>query len=223
MKNLQFTKKELDEVLHDEQFTPEKLIEFLSVDLGEVYDADAGVWEKYTIGEHTIMMMRQFERYFCDKKLPADFDLGIFRLILALHDTGKPEAITRGDKSKQHIYTIQMIKYIFESLIISERYKNIAIALIAEDSLGEYIRGNKDVNITAQTINRSAICTEISTKDFFELLTIFYRCDAGSYTQDAGGFKSLDHLFVFDRKKSVLLFAPDILSKVQKLKNALTL
>ncbi len=221
MKNLQFTKKELDKVLYDEQFVPEKLVQFLSVDLGEIYSADAGVWEGYTIGEHTVMMMQQFERYFCGKRLPVNFDRGIFRLMLVLHDIGKPKAIAHGDKSEQHIYTISMMTDIFNTLAISKKYKNIAVALIEEDSLGEYIRGNIDIDVTAQRINRLAIRTEMDKEDFFELLTIFYRCDAGSYTLDAGGKESLDYLFIFNHEQLVLSFAPDALVKMQELKNML--
>ncbi|XLQ20514.1 MAG: hypothetical protein ACKUBY_01900 [Candidatus Moraniibacteriota bacterium] len=219
MKNLQVTKKELDQILYDKQFTPEKLIQFLSGDLGDIYNADAGVWEGYTIGEHTIMMMRQFEKYFRSNELPANFDLGIFRLILVLHDIGKPEAIAYGDKNQQHVYTVEKLKNIFDTLVISNKYKDIAVALIEEDSLGEYIRGNKDIDTIAQMINYSATRIEMNTRDFFQLLTIFYRCDAGSYTLDAGGKESLDYLFIFDRKIPSLSFASETLAKIQKLEN----
>lgn len=223
MTNLQFTKEELDNVLYDEDFIPEKLIDFLSMELGEIYNADAGVWEGYTIGEHTIMMMRQFERYFGDKELPTNFDRGIFRLLLALHDVGKVEAIANGNKDDQHEYTVDIIGEMFDALSLSNKDKSIVTTLIEADYLGGYIRGRIETQETVEAIKYSVKRVGIGTQDFFELLTIFYRCDAGSYTEDAGGFKSLDHLFIFDREKPVLSFAPDVLDKVQKLKNALTL
>lgn len=219
--DIQFTKKELDNVLYDEDFTPEKLIGFLSIELGEIYNADAGVWEGYTIGEHTIMVMRQFERYFSDKQLPNNIDRGIFRLMLALHDVGKAEAIANGNKDDQHKYTVDIIEEIFDALLLSN--KDIATTLIGADYLGRYIRGRTEIQETIEAIKCSAKRTDMGTQDFFELLTIFYRCDAGSYTEDSGGLKSLDHLFIFDREKPILSFAPDVLVKIQKLENTLTL
>ncbi len=219
--NVQFTKTDLYNVLYDKDFTPEKLIELLSVDLSTIYQSSAGVWEGYTIGEHTIMVMKQFERYFAQRKLPANLDNGLFRFILALHDIGKSEAIVRGNKNDQHIYTITIMKYIFDQVDLSNKDKKIATEIVAQDSLGQYIRGNVSVAEASETIKQSAKFANLNPRDFFELLTIFYKCDAGSYTEDAGGFKSLDHLFVFDRDTPSLTFAQDILLKVQKLKEGI--
>lgn len=221
MKKISFTKKEL-KLLFEEDFSPEKLLQFLSSDFGEIYCSDAGVWEGYTIGQHTLMMMRQFERYFGKQDLPGNFDINILRLILALHDTGKQEAIARGDKNQQHLYTVQIIEEFFDALDFPSAYKKLAVALIEEDAIGKYIRGMKDVFVTAALINKSATKGVMVAQDFLELLTIFYRVDAGSYTEDAGGLKSLDHLFIFNHKKQELAFASEIASKMEILRKQIT-
>ncbi|MFA5993456.1 MAG: hypothetical protein WC823_00690 [Parcubacteria group bacterium] len=214
MKKISFTKKEL-QVVFEKDFSPEKLLQFLVADFGEIYVADAGVWEGYTIGQHTLMVLRQFERYFGAQPLPGNFDIGMFRLILALHDTGKQEAIARGDKNQQHRYTVQIIEAFFDTLDFPEASKKLAVALIEEDAIGKYIRGKNDVFRTAGLIEQAAAKGGMFVQDFLELLIIFYRVDAGSYTEDAGGFKSLDHLFAFDHKKPALAFAPEIAIKME--------
>jgi len=219
MERITVTKKGLGKVFRGE-FTPEKLLRFLSADFDGMYGADAGVWEKYTIGQHTLMVMRQFERYFAWQRLPGDIDINVFRLILALHDIGKPEAIARGDKNMQHVYTVRMVEEFFEALDFPDGYKTLAIALIQEDAIGKYIKGKEDVAVTSELIKKSAKNSGLDGQDFFSLLTIFYRVDAGSYTEDAGGFKSLDHLFIFDRKKPELKFSPEIAGKIEILQRS---
>lgn len=214
MKRISVTRKGLD-IFFRRNFAPEKLLQFLSADLGGIYDADAGVWEKYTIGQHTFMVMRQFERYFANLELPGSLDPNLFRLILALHDVGKPEAIARGDKNKQHVYTVRMVEEFFDALDFSDEHKDLAIALIQEDAIGKYIKGKEDASVTAELIKRSAASGKMAAPDFFLLLSIFYRVDAGSYTEDAGGFKSLDHLFIFDHEKPELTFSPEIAGKIE--------
>ncbi len=204
--------------MFEEGFSPEKLLQFLAADFGGIYAADAGVWEGYTIGQHTLMVLRQFERYFGTQVLPGNCDINMLRLILALHDTGKREAIACGDKNQQHLHTVQIIEEFFDALDFPEASKKLAVALIEEDALGKYIRGRQDVFQTAALIEQSAAKGGMVVRDFLELLTIFYRVDAGSYTEDAGGLKSLDHLFVFDHQKPALAFAPEIADKMEILR-----
>ncbi len=59
--------------------------------------------------------------------------------------------------------------------------------------------------------------SRLPTKDFWKLLKIYYMCDAGSYTVDAGGRQSLDRLFSFDPKKGEMDFAPEIKFKIDSL------
>ena len=54
--------------------------------------------------------------------------------------------------------------------------------------------------------------------DFFKLLLVFYQTDAGSYTEDAGGLKSLDHLFEFNRGKGQMDLSINMAAKVDQLK-----
>jgi len=57
--------------------------------------------------------------------------------------------------------------------------------------------------------------------DFFDLLQILYMVDAGSYTKDAGGIKSLDFLFVFDNRRGKMIFSPETSYKINKLRKSL--
>src|SRR3989344_8801894 len=74
---LSFARKDLDNVLNQKSFQPENLVGIFEKDFGADYEADAGVWEGYSIKEHTLMVMNQYEKYFGDKPLPANMDRGL--------------------------------------------------------------------------------------------------------------------------------------------------
>jgi len=213
--------EQLQKIVRNDNFKPEDLIEFLQVDVGGRFEVDAGVWEKYTVGEHTFMMMRQFERYFDCDELPSCMDCGTFRFMLVLHDIGKPDAITQGDKDTQHQYTIEIMQKLFGKYGVDETQAKIAYAIVDTDALGDYIRGRSAVVETIEQLIENARHAGIAPVDFFKLLSIFYRCDAGSYTKDAGGFKSLDHLFIFDHSIPSLEFASETGIKVKLLQDEL--
>ena len=213
--------KQLQKIVYSNDFNPKELLYFLRADVGGRFCADAGVWEKYSIYEHTLMVMKQFERYFGCTQLLDVVDCGIFRMMLALHDIGKPDAIAQGDKNMQHKYTIKIMQRLFVKYNIAQQQIEIMCALVNTDVLGDYIRGRISCDRATKQLQQNAESAQLPVKDFFDVLSIYYRCDAGSYTEDAGGFKSLDHLFVFDRNTLSLTFAPDILLKVQELEDSI--
>jgi len=213
-------RKDLDLILNSKPFRPGKLIAFLESDYNDLYKADIGVFEGYTLKEHTLMVMNQFEKYYGDKKLPASIGRDFFRLLLALHDIGKPDAIKSGDKNRQHEFTIKITRPIFDGLGFNKNDWQLFKTIINEDYLGAFTRdGNIDTAI--KKITTAGKETNLSLKDFFTILEIYYKVDAGSYTEDAGGQKSMDYLFDFDHKNNNLNFSQNLQVKFDLLKNRL--
>ena len=211
--------KQLQEILDDKDFNSQELIDFLRADVGDRFEADAGLWEGYSIKEHTLMALGQFEKYFASQNFPKYFSRGIFRLFLALHDIGKPDAIAQGDKNLQHKFTVPIIRKILAKYCIGKTQTDIACALIDIDIPGDYIRDRISLECAVQKLHQNAKRAKLPTEKFFELLLIFYKCDAGSYTVDAGGFESLDFLFEFDYISGKLCFAKDVEHKIQEIKS----
>jgi len=214
---LEFTGDNLRAVFEDQKFSPQKLVSLLEKQYPNTYKQGVGVWENYTLEQHTLMVMRQFEKYFGDKSLPSDVDKNIFRLILALHDIGKPEAISRGGKHLQHEYTQEYIRSLFKSLGVDERHTDLALALVSGDPIGKYLTGRIDAVETRKVIEGMASAAKIPIDEFFELLCDYYKLDAGSYTENAGGLRSLDNLFNFDEENHNLNFATNIQVKINQL------
>jgi len=212
-----FASNDLIEILGLDPFVPERIIDLIRKQYPDTYEKDVGVREKYTLEEHTLMVMKQFEKYFWNKILPWDIDLNMFRLILALHDIGKPEAISKGGKHLQHKYTQIYIESLFEALHIDERHTKLALVLTSGDPIGKYLTSKIDATETRKAIEEMANNAEMPISEFFKLLCIFYKSDAWSYTENAGGLKSLDSLFNFNEKGRNLAFAPDTQEKIDQL------
>lgn len=188
--------------------------------------ASAGVWEGYTIREHTLMVMTQFEKYFNKEQLPLGISIEVFRKILAVHDIGKPEAIIQGSKKKQHEYSKMYVPDILRKYGLSEKNIKIAEALVSGDPIGSYLKtGNMGDSI--KEIKKLAEEAGVNVKDIFEILVVFYKVDAGAYTEDAtiegvvNGKPSLDSLFEFDRENHRMDFAENIREKIEELKREL--
>ena len=213
----QFNRQQLNHVL-ETRYSPANLIKLLELNYYNEFNSNADVTEGHTIKKHTLMVINQFEKYFKNKELPANLSPNFFRLILALHDIGKPQAIAAGDKRNQHIHTERMIKEFLSDMDFSEKEIKIATALISKDPIGKYFKsGNLDRS--KNEIIEMAQAAEINIEEFFNLLIIFYKCDASSYTRDAGGIFSLDEIFNFNHQDRELDFSDDYLDKIYELED----
>lgn len=138
----------------------------------------------YNLEKHTIMVCNMFENYFSSNYNNKEFEIDKFRLLLCLHDIGKPLSIIDNQKEKQSQYTIKIIDKYKDLFPFSENHYRIALALISDDPLGLYIRGKIDINEANKRIINMVLYSGLSIKVFMELLTIYYQVDASAYTRE---------------------------------------
>ncbi len=209
----------------EEPFEPEQLIRVLKRDpyLKGLFEKPAGYWGKtplpYTLEQHTLRVMRQFEKYFSDTPLPGNVSKRLFRLLLVLHDIGKPFTEGQADTSRQYEYTPAVIDGLRSVLPFARQDIDLVIALIQGDCIGAYLRGGISLHTAVEKIKDAAARTDRSLKDFFTLMTLFYQSDAASYTLDAGyrsnwlaGLFQYDNAtgrFIYDRSRRRLLFSTE--------------
>lgn len=188
-----------------EVFAPGDLIEALKdhPELKKAYEMDSGV-RGLTLEIHTLMVLSEFEKYFKHVRLPAGVTHAFFRLMLALHDIGKPAAHADGDKTKQHIYTQRILVQVAQDLPLNPRNVSLLMAFLSGDPIGYYLKGKTPVEMATRHIAGMAARSHLKLHDFFDLFTIYYQVDAGSYTQDAGFYKALEILFQYKYKHEKL-------------------
>lgn len=184
----------------------------------------------YTLEDHTIMVCQMFENYFAEVFNIEEFSISGFRLLLCLHDIGKPKSLKNNDKVHQCNYTIEMIDRHKNILPFSKKEFKVTIALVSDDPLGLYIRKKIEKTDAILRIKKMITMSCLSVKDFMNLLLIYYQVDAGAYTAEgyigeAGGFfekpkleaifqKSKDGKLCFSKEKGRFIFSEEIEKKV---------
>jgi hypothetical protein len=214
-------------ILQRNPFIPEELISYLKnrLNLRHAYQTRI---RHYTLEEHTLLVLGVFEKNFGEVTLACERSL--FRLILALHDIGKPKAFAEGNKNYQYKYTVEIINNLYESLPFSNEEKRLCISMVCSDTLGLYQQNFLTLEMARKEILNLAEAAGIPATSFFKLLTIYYQCDIASYTADAGGKVFLEHLFsyqgkfkIFDAVKERLMFSNHFENRFIALENAISL
>jgi len=184
-------------LLEDVHAKPDKLVEAAKSVEGysEVFDADTGVWEGFTLGEHTETVLRNFEENYADR-LPVEL-LTPMRLAIIAHDLGKPTAVLQGDMRKQKEYNVTQAGDFLTKLGVDDRLKNLLVAMIGD---GEELAFRIDVRKAGEPAMKSMIELSVRTlKDFYgtedvtdeqinsfiEMCKILQICDGGAYTSMA--------------------------------------
>lgn len=155
----------------------------------------------YTNKQHVFNVLSQFEEYFAYHFYEIEID--VFRLFLLLHDIGKPIAYKKGNLDNQCLETIRIISENKEKLNLEDKDFLLFKALLSAECFGWYMQGKASLEDSFLVIKEQSNISRIELKSFFYLLSVYYQCDAASYTEDAGGFKHLEYLFYYenDHKK----------------------
>ena len=95
-------KHALSAALYDAHVTPERLIGTAKMIPGfkAIFEADAGNWEGYTLEQHTEAVLRNFDENYADR-VPVEL-LAPLRLAIIAHDLGKPAAVKKDKKWRNH-------------------------------------------------------------------------------------------------------------------------
>jgi hypothetical protein len=187
---------QLHALLQDAHAKPEKLVAAAkSVEgFGDIFDADAGNWEGFTLGEHTETVLRNFDENFADK-IPVEF-LAPMRLAIISHDVGKPVAAANGEKHLQKKYNALQADDFLTKAGVDERLKGILLAVIGEGADLAYkidIRGAGDAavaeleSLARDTLSKfgSGVNIDGQIAGFVEMCKMIQICDGGAYTSMA--------------------------------------
>lgn len=147
----------------------------------------AGVSEGYTVGQHTLMVLGSMENEYWHSRISqikAPKGVDFFRLMkvtAGLHDIGKPLAIQAGDPTLQHQYTLPILERKLKELGFRPPEIEIARAIVGNDVLGDFMKGNITEDQARAGISALAARAGMSGSDYFRLQSFFYTIDASSY------------------------------------------
>lgn len=159
----------------------------------ELFDKDAGIWEKWTIGQHTQAVLDFFEDNYSEN-FPTELKPFIKVVILA-HDIGKGYA--KENNIDQKVGNLQKSKILYDALNITDDYRGLIDFIISTSQ--EYTtniimkRGEKSQNLE-KLRNMCAIAyvkafdkqpTEEELIGLVKICTTLQTCDSGAYTRYA--------------------------------------
>lgn len=183
---------------------PEQLVEGASqvADFRQNYEADAGNWERFRLGEHTETVLRVFDENYADH-LPVEL-LPIMRLALLTHDLGKPQAVADGRKKEQLTYNLKeavrfcveagaskQLTFLVHAMISAEPY---TFGFFKERIKGDYQSSSYQqakqafLDYSAERLgwlSDGAKPTENEITGFANMCLLLQACDSAAYTNMA--------------------------------------
>gem|GEM_PF-6830115 len=179
------------------QFLDQLII--LMPELRNIYHGIPVVHEGYSLYTHTVMVHAVFE---CQLPYYEQFlqpqTIALLRLIIALHDIGKPHAIR--ERLSQHAATIPLMRTIMQKLNYCERDIEIACALVGHDSIGSTLKFPQKLSKSCAKLKRQYAHSTMSAEEFTAAQFLFYIADSNSYP---------DVTYYFKVGSSCILPSPD--------------
>lgn len=164
------------------------IIERLEQDdeIRKLYAKSSGVWEGYSVKQHTLMAYDLFKEQLPKFKLDSIYYPEVYlphflKFAVAVHDVGKGLAVEAGSKALQHEYTIPLVEKIMKRIGFSAKEIIVAKTIIGNDVLGDLMKGTISVDEAFKQLSDLAKIVNMSPGDYFRVQSFFYTIDAGSY------------------------------------------
>lgn len=150
--------------------------------LKSCYARPLGGRDNHSLEEHTLKVISCFEDNFQDRAKIL-FDPQHFKLLLAFHDLGKPQAMAEEDPDKQHEYTLQIIDQVSDELNLPKLLLQKIIAVIDADPIGKYLNSkhNLPIESSLSEIQKMAADMSVAVATLWPTLLVYYQCDAAGY------------------------------------------
>lgn len=165
----------------------------LKVNKESLLDMPSGVWEGYTVGEHTEAVLRVFETTF-EPSIPTEL-LPLMKLALVVHDIGKGLAVAQvHDRGRQKEFTEQVCAQLFshENMRLSPTMVKAIMFMIGESqdfTTAYYVKKDpaarealyqKCLKFLQENFN---INDAGAAQALLNMCLIIQNCDSISYTQ----------------------------------------
>lgn len=160
---------------------------------GEIFTGRTGVWEGYTLDQHTMSVLDNFENNFVDD-MPFS-TVPFMRLLAIVHDIGKPVAVAKGQKYRQKEYNSHyaptflkeigagddVIKLMVGMITDGAEFASSAAVFGADSNLGDFRRFAKQ---ELEEFKGSEVSEE-EVDGYLQMCEILVTCDGGAYTDRA--------------------------------------
>lgn len=146
------------------------------------YSKSLGGQDNLSLLEHTQNVIQSFERYY-ESKVALLLPNFYFKILLALHDLGKPQAIRENAPEKQHMYTLKLIEIINKEFQISEDSLTRICIIINGDPIGRYLNSKHEYTISESlgVLHDMASALSVPILKLWRTILVYHQCDAAGY------------------------------------------
>lgn len=159
-----------------------------------IFEMKTGVWEGFTLEQHTETVLRNFDENYADK-LPVEL-LSVMRLAIICHDIGKPAAVREGDWAREADYNAAFAAHYMNTLQVDEKMQQFIQRLIGpiQGKIMQLdILSNTSAEADIRTIADSAmkellggqLPSQNDQQSFIDCARMLQMCDGGAYTSMA--------------------------------------
>lgn len=170
------------------EWNGQAILDFLSEneDVGRLLDSDAGLFQHYTVRQHTLRVFATAQSQ--DAFLPLDIPAPrgttwkkIFKLAIALHDISKGVAAEAGNKNDHHPLCVPMAEKIMGALRVQAGTRRLVRSLIEHDLIADVMRDRRSVAESYLALTELAQANEMAPAEFFRIQLFFFTADAASF------------------------------------------
>lgn len=158
------------------------------------FEQPSGVWEGFTLGQHTETVLRNFDETYADA-LPVNLLLPM-RLTMLVHDIGKPIAAAEGKKSQQAAYNERDAKRFMAELGVDTSLQAVVLGIMGKgcdlalemDAYKHSEAGPALQQFAKETLIKAYGSDRVdagSIQGFVAMCRMFRVCDGGAYTDMA--------------------------------------
>jgi len=217
-----YLKTVFDYLLLKEEISGLEIIEILKTHplLKHWYSQPIGGSDNLNLDKHTQKVIENYETYFSGKVKLLSTDNN-FKILLALHDIGKPKAVLEKTKENQHEYSLNIISSLSKEVPFFKTNLNKIEAIINADPIGKYLDTRFNMSI-AESVNCIKVMSEklgLTIKETWRNLVIYYQCDAAGYNSLKTKIfaNDADGNLVYSKEKNRLSFSVSVEEKFEKL------
>ena len=155
------------------------------------YDQPSGVWEGFTLGQHTETVLRNFDETYADV-MPVNLLLPM-RLTMLVHDIGKPVAAAEGKKREQAAYNDRDARRFMTEIGVDSSLQTVVLGIMGKgcdlaldlDAFKKPEAGPALKKFAEETLVKAYGANRVdagSVQGFVTMCRMFRVCDGGAYT-----------------------------------------
>lgn len=186
---------ENDFVKEIENMSPKEMVELLKtkhISCKQLLEESAGVWEGFSVGEHTETVLRLFDKSY--DEMPSQLK-SFMKLSILMHDIGKGVAVKKREPEKQKEWSEKYSQDLLEYLGVDQKYIDMVkfVALTSQEYTSLYYV--KNINSVMDNLHTKALQTicdtmgevpsEEAINGLVECCKAMQTCDSGAYTRFA--------------------------------------